>query len=48
MSMRLQLRVRWGRQRRGIDVLLYTLGGFSFLFWEIIGLEARNRVMVRT
>ncbi len=49
MSIRLLLRVRWGRQRRGINVLFDILGGFSFFFvLGDNGIGSRNGVIFRT
>ena len=49
MSIGLLPRVRWGRQRRGINMLSNILGGF-LVFWFLgdNGNGSRNGVTIRT
>ena len=49
MSIRLLLRVRWGRQRRGINVLFDILGWVAFRFSVLgdNGIGSRNGVIIR-
>ena len=49
MSIRLLLRVRWGRQRRGISVLFKFLGWVAFCVFGLgdNGIGSRNGVIIR-